>query len=731
MNLPLWSADGNRKLIESLLKKKNIPKRTIDLISNKTSGNPFFAEQIVSYLLENNKIDQTGKLSDEFDVSSTFKISDIIGNRIDRLSKQVRECVYNAAVLGMEFDVNVLSKMLNSKLNTILEGGESNRIWQILNEIKYIFSHILIRDNVYERMMTSKLKKLHKIAAESMETIFEKNIDEHSGEIGRHYEVAECWEKAVDNYFIAGNHEKDNSQYKSSSRFYKQALHIHEKIFGTMNNKAVEILCEIGLADKECLDFQNSLNYLQLALDIQKELPNSDNLTLAKVHNSLGQFYLSLSRYKEARENIMQSLDALQKSRLEQSDENVIALLIMGCVKEDLGEYDDSIKFLHNAYAIQKGLYHYPTKLIVTILGRLGKVYQHTGNYEEALKKIFKALKILKKISPNDTQETSFNYGNISMVYMYQGNYIEALKYQKLALAISSKILGDKHPATSEHKSLLGSIFFHLCKYEQAEIYMQKALEDQRVIYGIKHRNIATLLSNLGVVYDYMGEYSKALEYDFESLEIASNLIGNDHPYVANTINNIGLVYNHMKEYKKSLSYYLKSLKIKEKAFGEEHIDTLTTKNNIGRTYTQLGDYDKALELLNSVLKQRLEILGELHSHTSTTYRDIGDVYIKTHDFDHAYKYIKKSLTINQEIFGKNNIINAKLMVSLSCTMIDEKQFEAKIDLLEKATKIFIDKRGIEDFNTQNAILEIIKVCKQINDVEKTMKYEVMLIKDE
>lgn len=122
----------------------------------------------MTWLQENERIDPSGNLTCALDMSTTFGTADVIGSRVDRQTDKVRECVHQAFVLGMKFDVTVLSQMLNQEPEPQLEDGARNRIWEVLREVKCIFSHIPIRDVVYQRMMSDRLKDMHRIVAEEM-----------------------------------------------------------------------------------------------------------------------------------------------------------------------------------------------------------------------------------------------------------------------------------------------------------------------------------------------------------------------------------------------------------------------------------------------------------------------------------------------------------------------------------------------------------------------------------
>ena len=104
---------------ESILKGK-VDEALLALLQEKTQANPFFAQQVLYYFQENDLLerDQAGvwklKTRDvDFDIPGN--INAILIARIDRLAQRVKEVVQTAAVLGREFDVQLLSRMLQAE----------------------------------------------------------------------------------------------------------------------------------------------------------------------------------------------------------------------------------------------------------------------------------------------------------------------------------------------------------------------------------------------------------------------------------------------------------------------------------------------------------------------------------------------------------------------------------------------------------------------------------------
>lgn len=189
-----------------LLSEQKSEKMLIETVWRKSQGNPFFAEQLILFLNEDTP--EAFKISGEsFSPSEIIvpdSVSALIIARMDRLTTELKAIIRAASVLGKQFNIKILSLMLQqNSLTTLLQSGEEQLIWQSITELLYIFKHALIRDTVDDMQLKSQLRKLHALAAETIETLIGDSIDSGASAqqyriIAYHYAQALDTEKAAD-----------------------------------------------------------------------------------------------------------------------------------------------------------------------------------------------------------------------------------------------------------------------------------------------------------------------------------------------------------------------------------------------------------------------------------------------------------------------------------------------------------------------------------------------------
>jgi predicted ATPase len=110
------SMDDSRTLVSNLLTIESLPEPARDLILAKAEGNPFFVEEVIRMLIDRGAIVREGDRWVATDKVAAVEIPDTLHGlllaRIDRLPAESRRTLRVAAVIGRQFGVTVLEKLL-------------------------------------------------------------------------------------------------------------------------------------------------------------------------------------------------------------------------------------------------------------------------------------------------------------------------------------------------------------------------------------------------------------------------------------------------------------------------------------------------------------------------------------------------------------------------------------------------------------------------------------------
>jgi class 3 adenylate cyclase len=113
------SSDQARSLVASLLEIESLPQKTRDLILAKAEGNPFFVEEVIRMLIDRGAIrrenDQWIATASVAGVEIPDTLQGLLLERIDRLPTESRRTLRVASVIGRQFGVTILERLLEGR----------------------------------------------------------------------------------------------------------------------------------------------------------------------------------------------------------------------------------------------------------------------------------------------------------------------------------------------------------------------------------------------------------------------------------------------------------------------------------------------------------------------------------------------------------------------------------------------------------------------------------------
>ena len=115
---PLNEADS-RSLVANLLEIESLPDHVRDLILARSEGNPFFVEEVVRMLIERGAIVQAGNrwvaTGDVASIEIPATLHGLLLARIDQLPDDAKRSLRVAAVIGRQFPVRVLERVIGAE----------------------------------------------------------------------------------------------------------------------------------------------------------------------------------------------------------------------------------------------------------------------------------------------------------------------------------------------------------------------------------------------------------------------------------------------------------------------------------------------------------------------------------------------------------------------------------------------------------------------------------------
>jgi class 3 adenylate cyclase len=164
------------------------------LISERTAGNPFFAEEMVRDLAERGVLEgQRGGYrcrADVAELSVPATVQAVIAARIDRLESGAKRTLSAAAVIGSQFGPDLLISLgIDPALEALVEAELIDQV-RFTPRAEYEFRHPLIRAVAYESQLKSDRAKLHRSLAAAIEAGDPGSVEENAAVIAENLEAA-------------------------------------------------------------------------------------------------------------------------------------------------------------------------------------------------------------------------------------------------------------------------------------------------------------------------------------------------------------------------------------------------------------------------------------------------------------------------------------------------------------------------------------------------------------
>lgn len=250
------------------------PRHLVSQIFTQTEGIPFFVEEIFKHLTETGALfDESGEwiLDTEVTEASLPKtISLAVEQRLGSVSEACRQALTCASILGRNFDYDVLAALEADNpdlVKAIEEGLESHLVEEVGRgrELRYRFTHELIRQTLVGKISGARLQLLHKEAAAALERFHQTSLPEHAKEIAMHlYDAGPTVDQAeVSKYLLlAGDRALEATAFEEARNLYSRSLELHDPMsaeYAAALIKRGRSLRSVGKPQEAIADWQQAM----------------------------------------------------------------------------------------------------------------------------------------------------------------------------------------------------------------------------------------------------------------------------------------------------------------------------------------------------------------------------------------------------------------------------------------------------------------------------------------
>jgi predicted ATPase len=271
----LSTAEVQRLLAEA--SQQTVPQPFAELVQRQTEGNPLFVRETLRFVIDTGLVERRdGALWRAGDKSLAGRIPeglrDAVGKRLGRLSDTTNRVLSVASVIGREFKLDVLARVLagpEEELETALKEASAAAIIEehssVGASIIYRFGHAFFRQTLYDEIVAPRRIRLHQQVAHALEDVYVRRIDEHADELAEHFSFFSDTlnlAKAVHYGEVAARNATEVFAYGEAARQLERALVVQDLVDPDDGAKRCDLLLSLGEALFPAGELERVLRYV-------------------------------------------------------------------------------------------------------------------------------------------------------------------------------------------------------------------------------------------------------------------------------------------------------------------------------------------------------------------------------------------------------------------------------------------------------------------------------------
>jgi DNA-binding SARP family transcriptional activator len=263
-----------------------------EAIHAETEGNALFVSETVQLLAAEGRVEGA-------DAHLTIPpgVRAVIGRRVARLSDPCNEMLVAASIMGRELGIDALTEVSGLGSKQLMEVLNEAMAERVLDDVpgapgRVRFSHVLIRDTLYDELTAARRMQLHREVGEALETAYASDPEPHLAELAQHFVAAAplgVRDKAVDYARRAGQRAATQLAFEEAARHYEIALTLAED-----ERERCELLLALGDAEGRAGDTPASKAAFREAAELAERAGLAQHLARAAI-NYGGRFAWALS----------------------------------------------------------------------------------------------------------------------------------------------------------------------------------------------------------------------------------------------------------------------------------------------------------------------------------------------------------------------------------------------------------------------------------------------------
>jgi class 3 adenylate cyclase/tetratricopeptide (TPR) repeat protein len=257
LDLDTLASGGLAEFLQALLGSDESLSTLKSFLVERTSGNPFFIEEIVRRLVDAAVLEgMRGSYRLARPFSSTEvppTVQAVLAARIDALPAAAKHLLEEAAVIGHHVPFALLHAICGLPEDELrgqlghLQTAEFLYSTRLFPDLQYTFRHSLTHAVAYSGVLHERRREIHARVVNAMEKLYAERLGEQAERLADHAERGGIWDKALEYLQRSGFRAYSLYANANSARFFERALTVLKNLPESPDNIRQAVDLRFGL----------------------------------------------------------------------------------------------------------------------------------------------------------------------------------------------------------------------------------------------------------------------------------------------------------------------------------------------------------------------------------------------------------------------------------------------------------------------------------------------------
>ncbi|QCD86661.1 protein KINESIN LIGHT CHAIN-RELATED 3 isoform X2 [Vigna unguiculata] len=376
-------------------------------------------------------------------------------------------------------------------------------------------------------------------------------------------------------------------QLENSIKCYTTGLEVQKQVLGDTDPRVGETCRYVAEANVQALRFDEAERLCQMALDIHKANNSAPSLEEAADRRLMGLVCDTKGNHEAALEHLVLASMAMVANGQEGDVASVDCSI--GDAYLSLSRYDEAI------FAYQKALTAFKTNkgenhpAVGFVFVRLADLYNRIGKIRESKSYCESALKIYENPLPGvPLEEIASGLTNISTIYESMNELERALKLLQKALEIYNDVPGQQSTIAGI-EAQMGVMYYMLGNFSESYETLKTAISKLRAIGEKKSSFFGIALNQMGLACVQRYALSEATELFEEAKSILEQEYGPYHPETLGVCSNLAGTYDAIGRMDDAIQILEYVVSAREEKLGTANPDVDDEKKRLGELLKEAG----------------------------------------------------------------------------------------------------------------------------------------------